>query len=205
MDVSVVIATFGEWRWRDLAHERAVPSAMAFGVPVITVHGNTLHEARNTGLASVRTSFVAFLDADDELEPGYLDAMARGTADVRAPSVRYIKPSGIPAKPYVPKVVGHSHTCGAECLRDGNWLVVGSVARTELLREVGGWRDWPVFEDYDIWQRCWLAGASMEAISQAVYRAHVRKDSRNRGPSQELKNATHRAIDEANGVKVAAA
>ena len=46
MEVTVVVATYGDRAWLDLALERAVPSAVALGVPVVQVHGRTLHEAR---------------------------------------------------------------------------------------------------------------------------------------------------------------
>lgn len=199
MDVTVVVATFGADEWRQLAAERAIPSAEALGVPVVAVHGDTLHDARNAGLAQVVTEWVCHLDADDELEPGYFTAMAGGTAAVRAPAVRYIYPHHI-FRPRVPQVAGHQHDCDADCLTDGNWLVVGSVARTELLRTVGGWRDFEWSEDWDLWLRCHLAGATFEAVRPAIYRAHARPDSRNRGANQATKLAAHHAILEANGL-----
>lgn len=198
MDVTVVIATYGDQGWLQLAAGRAVRSAYELGVPVIFVHGLTLHDARNHGLQQVRTEHVVFLDGDDELDAGYLEAMAAGTADLRAPAVQYVRPGGRPHAPYVPKVAGHQHDCNADCLRDGNWLVVGTLCPTRLLRDVGGWRAYDVYEDWDLFQRCWLAGATIEAIPAAVYVAHVRADSRNRGPSIELKNRVHREIVAAN-------
>lgn len=199
MDVTVVVATFGSDCWRWLAAERAIPSAVALGVPVVAVHGHDLHTARNEGLDQVRTEWVCHLDADDELELGYFEAMAAGSADLRAPSVRYVQ--GRRARvPYVPMVAGHRHHCTAGCLVEGNWLVVGAVARAQLLRDVGGWRPFEWSEDWDVWLRCHLAGASIEAVPAAVYRAHVRDDSRNRAPDRAAKLAAHEAIARANGL-----
>lgn len=203
MNVTVVVATFGGSEWEQLANDLAIPSAEDLGVRVIHAHAGALHDARNLGLEDVQTEWVCFLDADDELEAGYFDAMSKGTADVRAPSVAYVRNTRRQA-PYVPKVAGHHHDCAAGCLMDGNWLVVGSVARTDLVREVGGWRDWPMYEDWDLWARCWLAGATIEAIPAAVYRAHVRADSRNRGPSLQEKHATHQDIARDLGLPVPA-
>lgn len=199
MDVTVVVGTFGDPSWVDLARSRAIPSAEALGVPVIHHHADTLHDARNAGLNEVTTEWVCHLDADDELEAGYFDAMATGTADLRAPSVRYVRNSNT-SRPLMPKVAGHTHQCTASCLVDGNWLVVGAVGRADLMRSVGGWRDFTWSEDWDLWLRCHLAGATIEAVPQAVYRAHVRLDSRNRAPSQEAKLEAHRAIAAANGL-----
>ena len=201
MDVTVAVATFGDQSWVDLASERAVPSASALNVPVVHVHGNTLHEARNTALDVVATEWVVWLDADDELEAGYFDALAAGTADLRAPSVSYVR-NGRPAPPRTPRVSGHRHDCTAECLQWGNWLVIGTAARADMVRDVGGWRDFPWSEDWDLWVRCWQAGATIEAVPRAVYRAHVRHDSRNRAPAHAEKMEAHRMIARANGLPI---
>jgi hypothetical protein len=116
--------------------------------------------------------------------------------------VRYVRQGRNRTEPYVPTVAGHRHACTADCLDFGNWLVVGSVARTELLLRVGGWHDYEWSEDYDLWVRCRHVGATFEAAPSAVYRAHVRPDSRNRAPSREFKLAAHRAIAEANGLPI---
>jgi GT2 family glycosyltransferase len=189
VEATVVVGTFGGPEWVTLAEDRALRS-----VPdAIHVHGKTLAEARNEGLRRVETEWTVFLDADDELAPGYMDAMATGTADLRAPSVRYVK--GMKTQdPYVPKVAGHSHDCSGECLPDGNWLVIGAAAKTDLLRSVGGFREWDCYEDWDLWLRCWLAGATVEAIPPAEYIAHVRPDSRNRKHTMEFRNRVHHQI-----------
>lgn len=202
MDVTVAVATFGAEAWRDLAHRRAMPSAEALGVPVIHTHGGTLHDARNGALALVNTEHVIFLDADDELEPGYVEAMASATADVRAPAVRYVRNAADRGRPRMPRVAGHRHDCVAACLTAGNWIVIGAAVRADLVREVGGWRDFSCYEDYDLWARCYLAGATFEPVPSAIYRAYMRRDSRNRAPDQAVKMAAHRAIAVANGLPV---
>lgn len=194
LDITVVIGTYGDEQYRRWARDRAVPSVPE-SVPVIHIHGESLAQGRNEGLSCVESEWVCFLDADDELTPGYFDAMATGTADLRGPSVEYTQ-GDTPQRAYVPKVAGHRHDCTGECLPQGNWLVIGSVVRTELIRSIGGFREFEVYEDWDAWLRCWVAGATVEAIPAAVYRAYVRRDSRNRGPSIESRNAVHHQIIE---------
>lgn len=200
MNVTVAVATFGDQKWVNLARSRAIPSAQRQDVPVIHCHGENLSNARNLCLDRAQTEYIIYLDADDELESGYVKAMATGVADVRAPSVRYVRtvPRG---RPFMPKVAGHHHICDSNCLTAGNWLVIGAQARTEALRKVGGWHEFPVYEDWDMWLRCYLAGYTIQAIPQAVYRAHVNLRSRNRGPSQAVKLAAHRAIAAANEIE----
>lgn len=177
---TVGVATYGDESWRELALRRALPSADRQSVPVIHIHGNgTLAEARNEIISRAQTEFLIFLDADDELEPGYISAMAKGRADVRAPMVRALRHERIIPAPLMPRVFGHDHACQADCLHAGNWVAIGAAARTSILRKVGGFRDEPIYEDYSLWGRCYRAGATFEAVGDAVYRQHLRRDSRN--------------------------
>lgn len=195
-DVTIAIPTCGEQSWSDLAIERALPSAQTQDVPVLHVHYRdaTVSEARNRILGAIGTEWVVYLDADDELEPDFVAHIAKGTCDLRAPAVRYQTPGWPLMKERMPRVSGHQHACSAECLPYGNWLVVGSAVRTQLIHDAGGWREWPCFEDWCLWVRCWQLGATVEAVPHAVYRAHVRHDSRNRSGAAEERLETHRAI-----------
>jgi glycosyltransferase involved in cell wall biosynthesis len=201
MDVTVAVATYGDDGWIQLASRRAIPSALALDVAVVHMHGETLHEARNAALDRVETEWVIHLDADDELEPGYIAAMASAMADLRVPSVSYVR-HGRPDVARMPRVAGHRHDCTADCLAWGNWLVIGTAVRADMLRKVGGWHDYPWSEDWDAWVRCWAAGATIEAVPNAVYRAHVRPDSRNRAPQHAAKMEAHRMIARANRLPV---
>lgn len=198
IDCSVVISTFGDEKWKTLAAQRAIPNAKSFGVPVIYNHGESLHETRNAGLYAVTTEFVAHLDADDELAPGYFDKMAKVDSDLRPPSVNHVH-EGVT---FIPRVVGlkgaHQHICVADCLVDGNWLVVGTVARTELLKDVGGWKEWPTWEDWDLWSRCWIAGASITPVPAAVYMDYSTPQGRCRSLPQAEQRKIYHAIRKTN-------
>lgn len=202
MEVTVCVATYGDVEWVQRAQERPIKSAVEQNVPFVHVHGRNLCEARNSALAAVATEWVCFLDGDDELHRRFFERIELSTADIRAPAVQYV--DGSRAAPYIPQVVGHNHLCTAACLNEGNWIVIGAVARTKILRDVGGFRDYPMYEDWDLWVRCWQAGASIEAVPGAVYRAYVRADSRNRGPDPAEKHRVHRWIAEDNGLPVPA-
>ena len=89
MDATVIVATHGDPKWITLARERAIPSAEKQGVAVLHYHGESLSEARNFAASQVDTEWLCFLDADDELAPGYFEAMDKATGDLRAPSVCY--------------------------------------------------------------------------------------------------------------------
>lgn len=198
MDVSIVVSTFGNYKWQLLAQERAIPSAKAFDVPVIYNHGSKLHEARNAGLAQVETEFVCFLDADDTLSPDYFEQMSKVDGDLRPPSVHHVYENVT----FMPQVVGlkgvHKHVCVGDCLTDGNWLVVGTVARTELVKKVGGWKEWGNWEDWELWLRCYLAGATITPVPGAVYNAHSTDQGRNKSRTHEENMKIYHEIRRAN-------
>lgn len=192
MDVTVVVGTFGDDKWINMARKRAIPSGEA-QAPTVHVHLDTLARARNAGAEMADTEWLCFLDADDEIEPGYFDAMAAGTADLRAPLVRYVVGRRVPPPS---NLVPDGWT--PDYLRDGNVLVIGTLIRRDLFLHVGGFKEWPLYEDWCLWQRCWLAGATFEVIDDAVYRAHVRYQSRNRAPGRDERERIHHEIRRAN-------
>lgn len=172
MDVSIVVATYGTDPFYSKMAERALSSVEHLDYPVFREHlpNGTLADARNAGLKKTKTEFVCHLDADDFLEPGYFSAMGSVEGDIRVPARRWVPPVFDP--PYIPKVGTHKHDCTGECLRLGNWIVVGAVANTSLCKEVGGWRDLPALEDWDLWLRMWRAGATIARQPSAIYRAY---------------------------------
>ena len=183
--VTVAIATHGHRSWEELALERAMPSATD-QAPIVRVHlpNGTLAAARNAALEAVESEWTIFLDADDELAPDYVEQMAKGSADLRAPAVLHKWP-GWEHGPEVPRVWGHEHDCVGDCLRHGNWCCIGTAVRTDLVREVGGWEEFGWSEDWALFARCWWLGGSVEALPEAVYVAHHRRGSRNRVSRRE--------------------
>jgi GT2 family glycosyltransferase len=66
-----------------------------------------------------------------------------------------------------------------ESLLEGNWMVVGTMIERGQFLRVGGFRELPAYEDWDLWLRCWRDGAALVQVPDAVYRVHVRQHSRN--------------------------
>lgn len=206
MDVRINICTFGSEQWAERGSKCLQETSLQFpNHNVVHHHGGNfkLHEMRNKALEETPEEFVIFLDADDRLDNNYIKEMEQGKADIRVPAVRYIR-NKVATVAHVPSVVAcqdvHTGPCSAPCLTGGNYIVVGAVARTEALRWVGGFRDWPMYEDWDLWLRCYQNGATFETLDRAVYIAHHHANSRNRLPNQRQRLLAHKMIAQANGI-----
>lgn len=187
--VSVIIATYGDDHWRDLAQSRALPSVELTldergGQEVICEHGPNLRYARNMGATRARGEWLCFLDADDELSPGYLDALLALDGDLRAPMLQFVYPDGREDAPMslVERNIDHLNPC-----------VIGTLVRREMFLDVGGFAEWPMYEDWELWLRCVRSGATIAHCDKAIYRQHLRPGSRNQQP-RALALKTYREI-----------
>jgi glycosyltransferase involved in cell wall biosynthesis len=177
-DVAVIVATFGEDRWAQLARTVAVPSAEAERPAELIVHhgaaGEQLHQARNDAAGLARSEWLCFLDADDQLEPGYLAALLSASGDLRAPAVRYVPEDALPGAPDPP-----AQTFERRNISTMNPCVIGTLIRRQLFEEAG--RFWPerAWEDWSLFRRAWLLGATIEHVPSAVYRVTVNAAGRN--------------------------
>lgn len=182
MTVSIIIGTYGSSEWIQLAQERAIPSAEAQGVEVVHAHAETLSEARNQGVLQTSGNWLIFLDADDELAPGYVEAILRGSADLRSPAIQYIYPDRIEE----PKLLAPKN------LRRGNYLPIGTAIHREMFWKAGGFLEYPAWEDWDLVVRCFLRGATIEQLPEAVYRAYWSPNGRNNLTQQQALNLMRR-------------
>jgi hypothetical protein len=166
--VGVAVGIYGTDEWAERAKKVALPSvwrqthACRFGI----CHSSTLAEARNRAAAKLETDWLIFLDADDELDERYVESMLAGDGDIRQPSTLGVYSDG--TEDDYPVLIPPKSN-----LLIGNHLVIGSMVRSDLFFEVGGFQDLPILEDWDLWIRCWLAGAKIGVAPEAIYRVHV--------------------------------
>lgn len=169
MDATIIVATHGDPQWITLAQERAIASTVGQGVPVLHYHGDSLHQARNYAASQVDTEWLCFLDADDELAPGYFEAMEKATGDLRAPAVSWVE-NGVATEP----------RCLTERkIKTWNPCVVGTLIRKSMFDRVGGFWGERAYEDWSLFRRAWLLKAKIEHVPDALYIVHVSPDSRN--------------------------
>jgi len=199
VNVAVIVATFGDDPvWQTYAADAVAAAHHQTVRPahVVHHHADTLHEARNAGAASTDASWLVFCDADDLLERDYIAHMAAVVADdptrprLVQPSIRHFTaPPGTPRDllelddPWlIPPRRPNDPT-----LWGGNHLVIGTMVHHGTFDEVGGFLDWPAWEDWCLFLRCWLAGAEVCAAPDAHYLIRERPESRNEtGPDRQL-------------------
>lgn len=208
--ISVIVATYGDVHpWKALAKHRAIPSVCAQTVQpleLIREHGETLHGARNDAAARAQGAWVCFLDADDALDPGYLAAMTQAArVEQTTETGEAVKPCALlaPAVAYVRD--GHAEE--PRILDPGvpmtevNRCVIGTLVPRWLFEAIGGFRDWPMSEDWDAFLSCLEHGAEVVPVPDAVYRAWETPGSRNR-QGYDVAIATYDAIRAAHGLPV---
>lgn len=178
--IGIFIGTYGDEKWAELALERAFPSAKATKPDLLVMaHGESLQDVRNGALADFDTDWLIFLDADDELDEAYVREMRR-KVDTLAPGHYVIQPATVTIRGGrqvgTPKLIPPKPT-----LWEGNHCVIGSMFPTALFHQVGGFDDWPAWEDWGLWLKCLKAGARFTACPEAVYRIHEEdREHRNR-------------------------
>jgi len=200
IDVTVVVATCGTNQWKYLG-DQALVSAQATGAKTVRIHidKGSVAQARNAGLNLVTTDYVVFLDADDALEPDYFERV-QPTADVMATLIKYRQH----LQPVMPRVWVHDYEiskrhagdCTAECLLDGNWIHIGAIIRTEAIRSIGGFREYPVYEDWALFLALQQAGFTFGTALNSVYLASVRQNNSHRNSSIPIleRNKIHEEI-----------
>lgn len=202
MTVSILIATHGDPKWSDLARRRALPTASNQNAhEVIVRHATDLNlaESRNELAVKATGDWLCFLDSDDELGPGYIDAMRRAMLDQRpwsllVPFVQYVdilrevEIGGVAETGFITKSEPPRSLNTGRPLYQMNWAVIGTLVPRELFLAVGGFRgDLTIYEDWELWLRCERAGAELIEVPGAIYRAYRRKGSRNERSPEAVK------------------
>jgi glycosyltransferase involved in cell wall biosynthesis len=181
---SLIIVSYGSAWWKQAGDERALPSARAQGdYEIIRIHrddpNTNLCSLRNQAVVQATSDHVVVLDADDELEPGYVDAMLAASGDIRYPKIRVLsEPNETPLPaPY---------EIDARPIWEGNYVIVGAMMRRDMFLNLGGYDpELEYAEDWDFYIRAFFAGASFQFVAHATYRQNWRLNSRNQNPDGE--------------------
>jgi glycosyltransferase involved in cell wall biosynthesis/GT2 family glycosyltransferase len=137
--------------------------------------------ARNVALASASGSIIAYLDADDEFHPDYLNraADAASSADVLVCGYDLVFGDGTTTRiaRWSPADLRHR-------LFEKNFATpLGVSHRRGLVETAGGFNELVTVEaDWDLWKRLARAGARFRFLEGPAGRYHVREESLSRRP-----------------------
>lgn len=189
--IDVLICTFGlpVWQTRGQAalHALGVGLGKHYHMP-----DGTLAEVRNWAAAEAEGPWLVFLDADDRLGPGYLDRMREAI----------LRADGEPAL-YVPRLALGPGAAAwpnrSRSMRETNHCCIGTCILRADMVEAGGFREWPAYEDWDLFLRIHLGLRRPLVYVDAVYEATYSPTGRN---SQEpaVLQAAYEGIRKANGL-----
>lgn len=190
--VAVILATYGDKKvWDRFAYraQMSVEAQTKHANEFHRIHADHLHVARNRGAMAASSDWLIFLDADDELEPRYIESMAlavsaRPEIDLHVPFIWKISNGKI--------VQSGKLKDPAASIFDRNHLPIGAMVRRDLFLETGGFDDWPIYEDWALWMKVEAAGARWAWCPDAIYKIHWREGSRNKHVS--LRAPTLQAI-----------
>lgn len=180
VNCDVIIATCGDQAWDDLGWSRAYPSAQralaGHDGRVIRFHevGASVSQARNAAALQADAEWICFLNAQDELEAGFLDEMEEAGAaydyDYATPCESpLLAPATMPHDPY-----GRSTGPAALTHRllphdEVGPLSIGTLIPRLLFLEVGGFPDLRAYSDRALWLKAVAAGGWPVDVPGAVY------------------------------------
>lgn len=154
----------------------ALACVEAGGVRVVRRPHQGVARARDAGVHATRAPYVLWLDADDRLDPRFLEATAgwldaHPQADFVATAVRAFGEEQFTWQPPEPDdLVAH--------LAEGSYPIT-ALFRRRLWQAVGGCDPaLPSFEDWDFWLRVLKAGGRGGVLPEPLFRYRTRPGSR---------------------------
>jgi glycosyltransferase involved in cell wall biosynthesis len=130
-----------------------------------------LHRLLNQTVAQMRTDFVCRLDADDWLSDDYVESFHRSSGDIRKPYIETVNADG--------SVVEPRHMLLDSPIMYGNHIVSAAPVNRKIYLDVGGYKDYPLLEDHDLFIRMLRVGAALGHMDGTLYYTQ-HPDSRNR-------------------------
>ena len=168
METTLIVTTWGSDEWRERGALAAIHAPGANHIHIDDP--KSAGDARNRAVRYYDPKgHICFLDADDSLAFGYFRAMERAhehDGQLLAPALK----------------LGKSE---AACLDDrdivNGWnpCPIGTLIHRDLFDEIGEFWDEPAWEDWSLFRRAFLVGATIRFVPDAVYVASFNTEGRN--------------------------
>ena len=165
------------------------PRAHALATSILLPRNVGVAKAREVGVRMSSGKLLLFVDADDKLAPDFIEQCGRviDEVDIAYPNVLQFGNVEINKLDDAPPEVTPEYLLGKKC-----GLVVTSMIHRGVYEKLDGFRQLPLFEDWDFWIRALSKGYTFKKANTLLwYRQN--KNSRNKSP-QELKTRIHKKI-----------
>lgn len=161
----------------DGSKDESVSVARVFPVRLVEQAHSGVAGARNRGVAEARGDLIVFLDADDALEPTFVERCWESLRR-RGPEVAYAYPQMV----RFGRETGlfPSREFNGRALFDGNFVPISTLLRRAAFDAVGGFDPtWPAHEDHDLWVRLFVRGYTATFVPEPLLRCRFHGASRN--------------------------
>ena len=165
------------------------PRAHAIATSIMLPKNVGVAKARDIGVKMSKGKLLLFLDADDRLAPDFIEQCGRviKDCDIAYPNVLMFGAIEIPKLVDAPKEITPKYIMGRKC-----GLVVTSMMRRSVYEKLGGFRELPVYEDWDFWIRAVAEGFVFKRANTLL---HYRQNRLSRNHlTLEKKTITHTKI-----------
>jgi teichuronic acid biosynthesis glycosyltransferase TuaG len=145
------------------------PQSYTYCRTIILPENVGISKARDIGVKNTDGYFIMFLDGDDKIAPDYIEKGIRANADIVYSDVltwfeyegtksqkdnKLYKP---PSRMTVAKMWKHCQ------------ILVSSIMTRKVYDDIGGFRNFPIFEDWDFWLRCMARGYKFKKFNSLFY------------------------------------
>jgi len=166
------------------------PRAHALATSIILPKNVGVAKARDIGVKMSRGRLLLFVDADDKLAPDFVQQCGKVIAnkDIAYTNILLFGAIERSKLQETPPVLKPKHLFG----NTNTSVLVTSMMHRRVYEGLGGFRDLPIYEDWDFWLRAMCKGYTFgHANTLLYYRQNLQ--SRNRVAS-ELKTTVHNQI-----------
>jgi len=151
------------------------PRPHADAVSILLPKNVGVAKARDVGVKMSTGKLLLFLDADDMIAPNYLEEMILTItkADIAYPDMLLFEAVPINRMVRNPSKLNPKHLMNFNCS-----IPVTSMMKREVYEKLGGFRDLPIFEDWDFWIRAMFNGYTFRRANTILWYRQNKK-SRN--------------------------
>lgn len=165
------------------------PRAHAIATSIMLPKNVGVAKARDIGVRMSKGKLLLFVDADDRLAPDFIEQCGRVITKAKIAYPNVLKFGAIEQPKLVdsPRQITPEYIIGKRC-----GLVVTSMMHREVYEKLKGFRELPVYEDWDFWVRAVAEGFTFARANTLL---HYRQNIQSRNHlSLEKKTVIHKKI-----------